>query len=112
MSIYGHQARHDVVCDTKTPSTSEWVVTYVQGIGGRIFDLPANYQAAAAEAMRLAHPRSFNRRALLYALVSGEFVHSRHADLVDLDEEQTRVFNRRWEAASRSHELWRDRLIR
>lgn len=101
--VYGHRDRYDVVCETRMPGTGEVVVDYLQGLGGRIFDLPREYQDAAAEALRDAHPRAINRRVLLYALVSDRYARSRHPLLVDLDEEQTRIFSRRWEDSARSH---------
>lgn len=101
--VYGHRQRYDVVCETQMPVTGEVVVDYLQGLAGRIFDLPREYQDAAAEALRDAHPRAINRRVLLYALVSDGYARSRHPLLVGLDEEQTRIFSRRWEAQTRSH---------
>lgn len=102
MSVYGHSTRFGVVADRRMPIKSDSTVSYVQALGGRIFDLPPHYLDAGAEAIRWAHPRALFRRDLMYALVSDRFARSRHALLGGhMTPEKVRRFSRLWEMGLR-----------
>lgn len=72
------------------PIVSHKILWYAFGMGGRIFDLPPQYQDAVAASVAMAHPRSFYRRALLYCLASGRFRPSTHPRVVGLTVDELR----------------------
>lgn len=89
-TLYGHRARFDVSADADMPIVTDKILWYAFGMGGRIFDLPRQYQDAIARTVIIAHPQSFYRRELLYCLVSGRFARSMHPQLVGLNQDEVR----------------------
>lgn len=85
-----HRDRFSDVTDADMPVVSHKILWYGFGVGGRIFDLPRQYQDAVAQAVVQAHPSSFYRRALLYCLVSGEFRRSTHPQVTGLTVDELR----------------------
>lgn len=93
----GHRDRFRIVSGRTMPIESDSVTSYVQGMRGRVFDLPPRYLDAAARAFVWQHPRGVFRRALLYLLVSDRFVRSRHALLRNMNEDDARRFSNDWD---------------
>lgn len=106
----GHRVRFDLVADEPMPIVTDKILWYGLGVGGRVFDLPRGYQDAIARAVQTAHPRSFNRRALLYCLVSGRFKSSSHRKLTGLTEDEARKLCRDWERAASNRRRRDDEL--
>lgn len=107
---WGHCVRFDLIADRPMPIVTDKILWYGLGVGGRIFDLPRHYQDAVARAVQTAHPRSFNRRALLYCLVSGRFKPSTHRKLTGLTVDEVRVLCRDWKRAAASRRRRDDEL--
>ena len=79
------------------PIVTSKIPWYAFGMGGRIFDLPPNYQRAVADIVTNSHPRSIKRRAVIYCLVCGRFNSSVHPRLAKLTADQVYELCRSWE---------------
>ena len=72
------------------PVVSHKILWYAFGMGGRIFDLPRQYQDAVARSVTVAHPQSFYRRAVVYCMTSGRFKPSTHPMIAGLTTDEYR----------------------
>lgn len=110
MAEWGHRVRFEVIADAEMPIVTDKILWYAIGMGGRIDRLPPEYLDAISRSVLTAHPRSFNRRALLYCLVSGRFKRSVHPWLAGLTEDQVLALCSQWERAYRSRRRRDDEL--
>lgn len=75
------------------------VLDYAHGVGGRIFDLPAYYQDAIADAMRGLHPATATRQVQL-VMASDGYLGSEHPLIRGLDVNGLRELHRQLAAAA------------
>lgn len=69
------------------------ILDYGRGIGGRIFDLPASYQDAIADAVRTLHPKTVYRREQ-QLMASDGYLSSEHPLIRSLDSAGLRELHR------------------